>query len=275
MLRTALKPHWLGLLAVLVAILVSFTWLGLWQLELARDRGRADALAQAAREPAVPLTSVLRPHAPFPDADSGRLVRVAGTYAADDQFVVTPRRLEGRPGHWVVTPLVSRESGATVAVVRGFVEDLEAVRPPPAGDVVVTGSLAPGESPAAPPASSGTARSAPGGQLGSIDLAVLVNRWPGEVYNAFLFAVEERRGADAAGAPAIEAGEAVRRVPPPVVGGGGLEWRNAAYALQWWVFAAFAAYMWFRMVREDARRDVGSAVTAGAAGRTEREEIGQ
>jgi cytochrome oxidase assembly protein ShyY1 len=43
-------------------------------------------------------------------------------------------------------------------------------------------------------------------------------------------------------------------VPPPEVTGG-IKWRNAAYALQWWVFAAFAAFMWVKMVREDARRE--------------------
>ena len=48
--------------------------------------------------------------------------------------------------------------------------------------------------------------------------------------------------------------DGLERVPPPEVTGG-LKWRNAAYALQWWVFAAFAAFMWFRMVREDAQRD--------------------
>jgi surfeit locus 1 family protein len=40
-------------------------------------------------------------------------------------------------------------------------------------------------------------------------------------------------------------------VPPPALVGSGLSWRNAAYALQWWVFALFAAYMWWRMVRDD------------------------
>ncbi|HZY01629.1 MAG TPA: hypothetical protein VFE92_19400, partial [Dermatophilaceae bacterium] len=44
---------------------------------------------------------------------------------------------------------------------------------------------------------------------------------------------------------------AVQRVPPPAQVGGGISWRNAAYALQWWVFALFAAYMWWRMVRDD------------------------
>jgi len=31
--------------------------------------------------------------------------------------------------------------------------------------------------------------------------------------------------------------------------GGGLLWRNAAYALQWWVFALFAAYMGWSLPR--------------------------
>jgi predicted component of type VI protein secretion system len=47
----------------------------------------------------------------------------------------------------------------------------------------------------------------------------------------------------------------LERVPPPAPGETGLSWRNAAYALQWWIFAAFAAYMWVRMVRDDAEHD--------------------
>ena len=47
---------------------------------------------------------------------------------------------------------------------------------------------------------------------------------------------------------------ALTRVPPPMPETG-LNVRNAGYALQWWVFAAFGAYMWVRMVREAARAD--------------------
>jgi cytochrome oxidase assembly protein ShyY1 len=257
-LRTALKPRWLGLLAVLVAVVVSFTWLGLWQLDLARDRGRARTQESSGQSAPVSLDAVARPHGPFPTESSGRLVRVAGEYASDGQFLVTPRRLDGRPGHWVVTPLVARETGATIAVVRGFAEDPSTVEAPPAGPVAVTGALAPGESPAPRPEPAVTGAALPGGQLGSVDLAVLVNRWPGQAYNAFLFATAEQAApAGAVSGRDIPAGEGLRRVPPPVLGGGGLVWRNAAYALQWWVFAAFAAYMWFRMVRDDARRDRG------------------
>ncbi|MFL6151663.1 MAG: hypothetical protein ACJ72B_04710, partial [Ornithinibacter sp.] len=42
-------------------------------------------------------------------------------------------------------------------------------------------------------------------------------------------------------------------VPTPV-GDTGVQWRNAAYAVQWWIFAAFTLWMWARMVRDETRR---------------------
>ncbi len=256
MLRTALKPRWLALFALLVAIIVTFTQLGLWQLHVAQDKGLADALRTAHEARPVQVSSLVHPHQPFPNGASGRPVTVTGMYAADDQLLVGPRRLDGRTGWWVVTPLVEQQSGARLAVVRGFVQSPSDAGPPPAGTVVVEGSLAPGESPAAAPSLTATASGGTPAQqpLGSIDLAVLVNRWPGELYNAFTFAQTERLQ-PANTTVAVSGGPGgMERVPPPEVTGG-LKWRNAAYALQWWLFAGFAAFMWFRMVREDARRD--------------------
>ena len=249
MLRTALKPRWLGLFALVVVILVTFTQLGLWQLQVAQDKGLADALRKSHEARPALLDTVIRPHEAFPHPQSGRAVTAVGTYAGDAQFLVGPRRLDGLSGWWVVTPIDLRESGARLAVVRGFVTDPAAVGPPPPGVVSVDGSLAPGESPTAAPA-------VPAGVvtgtrvLGSIDLSVFVNEWPGELYNAFTFAQSEK-SATGAGIPTPQG---LERVPPPQVTGG-LKWRNAAYALQWWLFAGFAAFMWFRMVRDDARRD--------------------
>jgi cytochrome oxidase assembly protein ShyY1 len=254
-LRTALKPRWLGLLVVLVVILVTFTQLGLWQLNVARDKGRAEAVEQAPSLAVAPLGQVIAPHTSFPSAASGRRVEVTGTYAAGGQFLVGGRVLDGRDGYWVVAPLIERDTEARLAVVRGFVRERSQAAGPPLGRVVVTGSLAPGESPAEAPAEPGSA-AYPQGVLGSIDLAVLVNRWPGELYNAFAFATAER----SAGGAAVGLTPGLERVPPPVAGGTSLNWRNAAYALQWWIFAVFAAYMWWRMVRDDTDRDRAAAL---------------
>ena len=48
MLRTALKPRWLGLFALLLAILAACVQLGLWQLHVAQDKGLAASLAKKA-----------------------------------------------------------------------------------------------------------------------------------------------------------------------------------------------------------------------------------
>ena len=247
MLRTALRPRWLGLLAVVVVVAAACLQLGLWQLHVAQDKGLADALRKAHEARPALLDTVIRPHQAFPNAQSGRAVTVVGGYAGSDQFLVGPRRLEGRTGFWVVTPMVVQETGARVAVVRGFATDATRPVDPPSGTVSVDGSLAPGESPAAAPSG---LPAWPQEARGSIDLAVLVNEWPGELYNAFVFAQSEKSSTGAG----IPVPDGLERVPPPEVTGG-LKWRNAAYALQWWVFAAFAAFMWFRMVREDAQRD--------------------
>ena len=246
-----LKPRWLGLLGVLVVLLVAFTFLGLWQLSVARDDARREALAQAPAQAAVALDQVLTPHTAFPAEASGRPVTMTGRYDASGQVLVVDRRLEGTSGSWVVTPLVVDGSGARIAVLRGFVTGESGPGPAPASTapVAVTGTLAPGESP--------SSASLPDGRLGSVDLARLVNLWPGELYNAFVFATAE--------SPDTSPG--VQRVPPPGIPTG-LTWRNAAYALQWWVFGLFAAYMWWRMVRDDHRRDEAAATEIHPAGVT-------
>lgn len=255
MLRTALKPKWLGLFALVVVICVVFTQLGLWQLHVAQDKGAAADISRSAGLPPVAIDGYLTPHADFPEDGSGRLVTMTGSYAASQQVLVADRRLDGASGFWVVAPLTDPSSGATLAVVRGFVRTAAEAPVPPGGSVTLTGSLAPGESPS-------TLTGLPNGQLGAVDMSVLVNRWPGSLYNAFAFATAETVGGQAVPLAAMS------RVPPPVATGGGLQWRNAAYAVQWWIFALFAVYMWGRMVREDwvmdnGRRDAEQPVPVG------------
>ena len=244
MLRTVLKPRWLGLFAFVLAVMVSFGMLGLWQLNIARDKGRAEQVLAAPTLPVADLAAVLAPHASFPHDGFGRRITATGRYDGSAQVLVTPRLLRGERGYWVVTPLVVRSTGARIAVVRGFVTDpTQAAAPEVATEVTVSGTLAPGESPADDAGPAATAL--PDEQLGALDLSLLVNRWPGSLYNAFVFATAELPDLTSVASPAVE------RVPPPALVGGGLSWRNAAYALQWWVFAFFAAYMWWRMVRDD------------------------
>ena len=111
----------------------------------------------------------------------------------------------------------------------------------------LAGGLAPGESP--------VGQVSQPGQIGSVDLSVLVNTWPGDLYNAFLFLETED--------PAT--GAQLDRVPTPL-GDTGIRWRNAAYAVQWWVFAGFALWLWWRMVREEALREEEDDTASGDPG---------
>jgi surfeit locus 1 family protein len=235
-LRTALRPRFLGLLGLVVVVGIAFGFLGRWQLGVAESTAYREAVEQArAQEPAA-LTTVLEPHAPFRGDLSSRPVIAVGRYAADGQLLVPDRRLDGVPGLWVLTPFVVEGTGATLAVVRGFVTDPSDAGPPPAGDLTLSGGLAPGESPVSEPVGEG--------QIGSVDLSLLVNSWPGDIYNAFLFLESEDPAAAAQ----------PTRVPTPLPDTS-IQWRNAAYAVQWWVFALFALWVWFRMVREETLRE--------------------
>lgn len=250
-LRTALTPRFLGLLALVLVVGAAFVQLGRWQLGVAENSGQLAALERARTTAPVPLTDVLQPHSDFPGELSTRPVTVRGHYT-DGQLLVPERRLDGRTGAWVLTPFVVDDGGATLPIVRGFVPDGADAGPPPTGTLTLAGGLAPPESPSDVPAGPG--------EIGSVDTSVLVNTWPGDLYNAFLFLQREE--------PAP--GTSLTRVPTPV-GSTGVNWRNAAYAVQWWVFAAFALWLWWRMVREQHERSTREAATGGgdtAAGDT-------
>ena len=247
MLRTALKPRWLGLFVVLVLVLVSFFWLGLWQLDVARDKGREEVVAAAAREPVVPIAEALGPHAPFPAGGAGRRVQATGRYAADGQFLVAPRRLDGRDGAWVVTPLVVESTGATLAVVADSSRSPPWSPPRPAARSPSRRRWHRGSPSEAPAEGSGRALHRSG-----LDRP---RRARQRVAGRPLQRVR-LRGRGAGRRWGRSPGERPGAGPAPVIGETGLSWRNAAYALQWWIFAAFAAYMWFRMVRDDHQLDL-------------------
>lgn len=233
MLRTALQPRWLGLLVVLLIVLFAFGRLGLWQLSVASDTDAQEVLAAQAGAPTVPLDELLAPVSAFPEDGSGRPVEVTGAYAAEHQFLVPERVLGGASGYWVITP-VRTPADALLPVLRGWVADPADADSPEPTPVTVTGTLAPGESPVPGPP-------LPEGQLRSVDVAVLANTWPQDIYNAFVFATDE--------SPQVSA-SSVTPVPPPPLSGRGFDWGNLGYALQWWVFAGFAAYMYLRFLKE-------------------------
>lgn len=244
MLRTALRPRWLGLLVVALVLAVLGVIAGRWQWDVAHSEGRADAVREIQNRPVKPLGEVLDPHDTFPDDGSGQRVTATGHYAKGQRLVVD-RRFEGQKVTWVVDRFVVEDGGANLAVVRGWVPKGEAAPEPPSGTIELRGSLAP---PEAPSEDAGL----PKGSMTSVDISRLVNEWPGSIYTGFAFAISED-GQESA--PGLE------RVPPPLPDTS-MKFRNAMYAVQWWMFSTFALWMWLKMVRQAARREDDEAAEA-------------
>lgn len=214
---------------------------GRWQWAVAHDVARADAVREVQERPVRPLSEVVGPHESFPDEGSGQRVSTRGRYAGDPVLVVD-RRFDGAEVSWVLDRFVVADTDANLAVVRGWIPKGEKPPSAPTGTIDLEGSLAP---PEAPDESGGIED----GVLTSVDIAQLVNAWPGEIYNGFAFAVSEDGTAEAT---------QLQRVPPPLPDTS-LKFRNVMYAGQWWMFAVFALWMWTKMVRQAARAEQDEA----------------
>jgi len=238
----------LAALAAIAAMIVA----GMWQLGQ-YGTAQDDSWPDPAAGPAIPLEDVMGPDDAIPAAGAAAHVEVRGTYAEeDDQLLVSGREQGGRDGFWVVTPLLvadlttSDGRPTAILVVRGW-QPTDAVPDVPTGEVRVTGVLQPGEEGAT---SVGADR-----VVAAIRIPVLIAAVPFDLYSAFLIRTAE--------APAPE--DDLVPVPPP---DGGVSWtqglRNLAYGLQWWLFAGFTAFMWWRICREELAKSGGDKMRAEA-----------
>ncbi|NXY96961.1 SURF1 family protein [Streptomyces sp. BR123] len=235
--RFLLTPRWWGI-NVFVALAVPVClFMGTWQLGRFEDRvdtHREASGARPAEEAAAPLDSLL----PVDKKTSGRLATVSGQYA--DQLLVPERRLDGKDGFYVLT-LLKTDSGKTVPVVRGWLPGTaDPGRAPaaPGGRVEVTGALQASETSTSKGVHS--QGGLPAGQLGVIGAASLVNLVPYELYDAWLTVQ----------APA----DGLTPVPAKAPSNTGLDlkaFQNLGYTGEWFVFAAFVLFMWFRLYRRE------------------------
>lgn len=254
-LRTACKPRWLALLTLALVLASLMAWLGNWQLTRAREQSQARAIEAAENRPAVELTSLLRARQTFTNAAADRPVTASGTWDGARQVLVAERYLDDRRGWWVLTPLVLPDASA-VAVVRGWVPSADdpAADPArlPAGPVAVAGVLRPSEPPIErrPGETSGL----PDGQIDGVDLTQLVQRWPAKLITGYVVLTAQQ---PAPGAPGLVP------VPPTAPSNRSVAWQNLSYAVQWFVFAGFMVFLWWRLVRDDHRTALPGADVAG------------
>lgn len=222
MYRFLLSSRWLGWFVLVCIFAAACAWLGSWQM----DR-RAASLADTNRIEAnydadpVPYAEAAPYFDRFEESAEWLPVRLEGTYDSAELRIIRNRPLNGRAGYEVVVPL-KLEDGTAIAVNRGWlpIGNDEAGRPDtipaaPEGRVSVVARVKPAE-----PALD---RSAPEGQLPSIDLAAYAGQldYPLHLGSYGLMASE-----DPSAAVVPEA------APRPEVNEG----LHLSYGLQWYAF---------------------------------------
>jgi cytochrome oxidase assembly protein ShyY1 len=237
-LRLALRPKWLSLLALVLLVATAFVVLGNWQL--ARSRENADPVLKI--EPAEPIADVLAPQQGLPPKAATVPVIASGRLAADQALVVGQRRDHGAAVRWLIAPLeVSLPDGvARLAVVLGSVPDdgrpVPELAPAP---VRMEAMMQPPEQPL--PVN-------PDGSLASVSTADLINRWGPPLYSGFVFAD-----------PQTAAHFGVKPIDPPKPQADkGFAILNLSYAIEWWVFASLAVFIWWRLLRDAHRASAPS-----------------
>lgn len=238
MLRAALRPRSLGMLALMVAATVVCGMLAGWQWDRAHR-----AITERTSAPAElgDVRDVLEIGGVVTNDDSGGIVTATGTYDASQQILVGGRHIDGTDAAIVVTALhltLADGSEALLPVARGWVaaEDVTgadgeldpALAPaPPSGEVTATGRLE---------ASEAATDGVEDGIASEISTPLLVNEWGSPMYAGYVAQTSAAEGLQ----PMPEAESAFSR---------GLDWQNIGYAAQWIVFGVFFLYLWWRTVR--------------------------
>ncbi len=229
-LRPWFRPGLLGLHAFAVVAIVACVFMGLWQAGVYDSRQEHER-AESRTVPRVALDGLWGADDPFEGRLNQRPVTVEGKFApADEQVWVAGKIQAGQSGVWLLAPVVIDD--AALLVVRGWAPEVSNFPAVPAGDVTIEATLQPGEGGGAP--FDPTTR-----EIGAVRIPALTNELPYDLYSGFAIS----------SSPQVSGGLDLAEPPTKDV-----PWttglRNLAYALQWWVFGAFALFMWWRMATE-------------------------
>jgi cytochrome oxidase assembly protein ShyY1 len=251
-----LRPRWVLALVFALAVAAAFALLGQWQLERAIVSGE---VVHRDTETVMPLQAVARPGGPVPDAATGQKVSVRGHFVSGQEQLVQGRLNRGTTGYWVVSRFVTAQEPTSIPVARGWagdkadaetvIKNLATIAGAGDSEVALTGRFLPSEAPVVPPEYSNPHA------MTTVSVAALINLWPDftdqEVYAGYIVDSVPPAGLAAIDSP----------VPEDDVA---LNWLNVFYALEWAVFAGFAVFLWYRLVRDAVEREEEEAALQAA-----------
>ncbi|NQX11994.1 hypothetical protein HQQ80_10190 [Microbacteriaceae bacterium VKM Ac-2855] len=256
--QVARRPRWILALLLALAVAAGFAALGQWQL----DRAVANhaPISDIDSESTVPLDSIAEPSVGLTAAADGQMVSTSTRLVAGDAQILGGRLNGGRSGWWVIAHTrTGAESGQPVDLVLAYgwtddeseaqlVADRLNADPSSTAEFAVTGRLVANEGPELPADGSDPTT------LTTLSLADLVNRWSDvapDVYEGYVVVDQPLDGLET-----IDSPERVQDVS--------LNWLNVFYAVEWVVFAGFALYLWFRLVKDAWEREAEEAADAAA-----------
>lgn len=251
-MKTALKPRWIAGLVFALLLSGVFVLLSQWQLSRSTQH---ESPAASTTEEVKPLVDVLKPGQFFPGSVSDQMVTATGSYDPRKQVLVEGRLYNNQKGFWIVTAFevngaptlkgVAASPQTWIPVARGWVADAAQAGPPPSGTLTLTGRLIPSEAPV-PNVDAGP------GRASAVSTAELINSWDVSSYPGFIAATSE-----VAGGVSVPLGDNVKALNiPPQPPAEQINWLNLFYAVEWVVFAGFSVFIWWRLVRDDYRRDL-------------------
>ena len=257
MWSVARRPRWIGALLLVLLIAAIFAGLAQWQV------GRAVATATVVTYPTetvTPLSKVATPQKEVTERAAGQMVSVVGRRVAGDTYVISDRVNFGVTGYWVLGHVVAKSNDASVAVALGWTRSkakahaeaniLKAGAP----TATIVGRYQPTE----PPDQDNFEHDVDS----VVSIPWLINEWKVVTPTTYGGYIVDRTAP--AGLSPIQSVKPVNDVS--------LNWLNVFYAIEWVVFAGFALYLWYRLVkdtyeREEEAREAaeGTAATEGSA----------
>lgn len=238
----ARRPKWLLALGGFLVIVGVFSALAQWQWQRSIDEA---TIIERDTETAVPLESVAIPQSTITTDASGRMVSVECAIVDTDDLWVTNRAVPGDRGDWLVRHCLTPD-GYSVAVVAGWAPaQFDGPYPDTSGSVV--GRYVPTESPQTSNFEAGLRE--------VIAIGEVVNLWadPGPVYGGFIVMAQ---------APMPL--RTIPTEPPPT--DASLNILNVFYSIQWIIFAVFALYFWYRLVKDEWEKELDASAQDAVSG---------
>ena len=243
------RPKWIGLLLLALGVASVFAALAQWQIARAAEEAIVEARPT---EQLFALDEIAEPGVATPQRITGQRVTAELRCLPEEHELVEGRlRVSGGSdtGWWLLAHCVTG-ANRDLPVVFGWsaserdgeraAAELDAALAADSGPSSVTGRFLPSEAPEVPEPG------APVDAINRVAVGELINRWAqpaeGGAYFGYVIAETPIAGLE-------------RIYTPEPEQQGTLNLLNVFYAVEWVLFAGFAVYLWYRLVKDEFERE--------------------